>query len=185
MRSLLLVAALLLVPGVAQARPASRGVYAEGGLGVVGYIGPHQQDAKPGPAMNIRVGYDLWSWLSLGLQLTASSHEATVPPPPEGEWYQLYRAGGDGRMGFRLDNVAFFAEGGLSGVYISSNVLHKVGITDAGEAFSFAFQAGGGIEYQIQNRHYAFGLAGDWWLIPLFDALTGVDIRLYLRYTAD
>jgi hypothetical protein len=186
--SLVLGAALLMgvsLPAVAEARPVSHGIFAEGGMGVTGVIGPNQPYVKPGPTMNIRVGYDLWSWLSLGLQLAASNHEATVPPPPEGEWFQLYRGGADGRMGFRAGALSFYAEGDLDGVYISSNVLGKVGITDPGEHFSIDFQAGGGIEYQIQNRHYAFGLAGDWWLMPLFDALTGIDMRLYLRYTTD
>jgi hypothetical protein len=186
----LLVAALapaiyLAATTAADARPASRGVYAEGGLGMTGFIGPAQAHARPGPTMNIRVGYDLWSWLSIGIHAAASNHEATVPPPPEGEWFQLYRGGAEGRMGFRVNRVAFFAEGDLGGAYISSNVLGKVGVTDPGESFAVQFSAGGGIEYQIANRHYAFGLAGDWWLIPQFDALTGLDIRLYLRYTSD
>jgi hypothetical protein len=178
-------AAMLGRAPTAEARPASHGVYAEGGLGATGFVGPGQSAAKPGPTMNIRVGYDLWSWLSLGVHLAASSHEATVPPPPEGEWVQLYRGGAEGRLGFRLDELAFFAEGDLGAAYISSNVLGKVGITDPGEHLSIEFSAGAGVEYQIGNRHYAFGLAGDWFLIPQFDALTGIDVRLYLRYTSD
>jgi len=185
MRSVLVAAVVLASPTVAQARPASRGLVAEGGLGVTSVIGPGQPYAKPGPTLNLRVGYDLWSWLSLGLQVAASSHQATPPPPPEGEWFQLYRAGADARVGVRADRFAFFAEGDLGGAYISTNVLGKVGVTDPGESLSLQLQAGGGIEYQIENRHYAFGVAGDWWLMPQFDALTGVDVRLYLRYTAD
>ena len=46
--------------------------------------------------MDLRIGRDLFSWLSLGVYVAASSHEATVPPPPDGEWFQLYRGGADG-----------------------------------------------------------------------------------------
>lgn len=178
-----LAGSLSVLASPAHARPASSGIFTEVGLGATGLLGDAQADAAIGPTLTARIGYDLASWLSFGVHLGASSHEATVPPPPEGEWFQLYRGYGDGRLGFRVDNLAFFAEGGLGYAYISSNVLAKVGILDPGERFSIAFNAGGGIEYQILNRHYAFGLAGDWWLMPQFDALAGVELRLYLRYT--
>ena len=91
-RSLLL---LLVLATAAQARPASTGFYAEGGVGAVYFLPPDGRNAAVGPGMQARIGRDLVSWLSLGLYIAISSHEATVPPPPEGEWFQLYRAGGD------------------------------------------------------------------------------------------
>lgn len=66
---------------------------------------------------------------------------------------------------------------------ISSNVLGKVKITDPGEHFSIAFQAGAGLQYQLENRHYAVGLAADGFLLPQFAAIRAIDSRLYLRYT--
>ena len=179
------VAAALVVgqPGSAQARPASRGFYAEAGLGAVGMLGEAQHAAALGPAVALRLGYDLTSWASLGLATDASSHEATVPPPPEGEWFPLYQARAELRLGVRAGALALFAEGGAGAAVISSNLLAKVGILDPGERLSLAFSAGGGVEYQLQNRHYSFGVAGDYWLAPGFDALSGVEVRLFLRYT--
>lgn len=172
-----------LVPAAADARPISRGVFTEAGLGVTGFLPPHQTDSEIGPTLSLRIGYDIARWLSIGAHLAASSHEATPPPPPEGEWYQLYRAEADGRIGWQFDELGFFVEGGAGLAYISTNVLAKVGVTDPGENVSISFNGGGGLEYQIANRHYAFGLAADWWLMPEFDALTGVEGRVYLRYT--
>jgi hypothetical protein len=180
---LALIAASLLAASTAEARPASRGVFTEAGIGATGFLGDAQTYSEVGPTDGVRAGEHLLSLLAIGDHLVASSHEATVPPPPEGEWYQLYRAHADGRLGFRADELGFFVEGGLGAAYISSNVLGKVGVTDPGERFSVAFDAGGGIEYQIENRHYAFGVAADWWLIPEFAALTGIEGRLYMRYT--
>ena len=167
----------------AQARPASTGFYTEAGAGAAGFIGSAARDSKIGPTLMLRLGWEPFSWLALGMHLEGSNHEATVPPPPTGEWFQLYRLQADGRLTARLDTFALFAEGGLGAAYISSNVLQKVGILDPGERTTLSFDAGGGIEYQLQNRHYSFGLAGNWWVLPQFAHVQGAEARLYLRYT--
>ena len=182
--SALVALATVAVPSLAAAdRPASKGFYAEAGAGATGYLGEARNHAAVGPTLQARLGYDLWSWLSLGVALSTASHEATVPPPPVGEWFQLYQARADARLGFRHDALAIFAEGGAGAAYISSNILEQVMVLEPGERFTPVFSAGGGLEYQLQNRHYAFGLAADYWLAPAFDALQAVEGRLYLRYT--
>jgi hypothetical protein len=167
----------------AEARPASTGFFAEGGLGAVAFLPPDSGDAAVGPAMQIRVGRDLFSFLSLGIFVGASSHEATVPAPPSGEWFQLYRGGGDLRLGGRVGAVAFFLEGGAGASMISTNVLEKTMTLDPGEKLSIELHGGGGFEYQLENRHYALGVAVDAFLVPQFSALKALDTRLYLRYT--
>ena len=174
---------LAALAGTAHARPASTGWFAEGGLGAVAFLTKASKDAKPGLAIDLRLGRDLFSWLSVGISLAASSHEATVPPPPNGEWFQLYRGGGDIRIGGRFDRIALFLEGGLGLSMISSNVLGKVMITDPGEHYSLAFTGGAGAEYQLENRHYALGLGVDAFLLPQFATLKAIDMRFFLRYT--
>ena len=169
--------------GSAAARPASTGWYAEGGLGAVGFLPRASADAAIGPALAVRVGRDLFSFLSLGINLGASSHEATIPAPPEGDWFQLYRGSADLRLGGRFDRLALFLEGGAGVAMISSNVLGKVMITEPGETFSIEFHAGAGFEYQLENRHYAMGLGVDVFLLPQFDTLKAIDARAFLRYT--
>jgi hypothetical protein len=139
--------------------------------------------SKTGLAVNGRIGYEMFPWLSLGVHLGVSTHEATVPPPPEGEFYQLYRAAGDARIGMLFGSIGVFADGGVGAGYISTNILQKVQILDPDERFTLTFHAGGGLEYQLQNRHYAFGLAGQWMLLPQFEATSAITIRAYLRYT--
>ena len=169
--------------GVGDARPASSGWYAEGGLGAVSFLSSASDAAAVGPALGMRIGRDLFSWLSLGLDVAASSHEATVPAPPSGEWFQLYRGTADARIGGRFDRIAIFVEGGAGVGMVSSNVLGRVMITEAGKPFSILFQAGAGFEYQLENRHYAVGLGVDAMLLPQFDAIRALDTRAYLRYT--
>lgn len=177
------LAALVASTAAAHARPASSGWYAEGGLGAVTFLPRAASSTQTGPALNLRIGRDLFSWFSFGVSLSASSHEATVPAPPEGEWFQLYRGGADARLGGRAGSVAMFVEGGATLAMISSNVLEKVMITEPGENVALAFHGGAGLEYQLENRHYAFGAAANAFLIPQFDAIKGVESRLYLRYT--
>ncbi|HVV88637.1 MAG TPA: outer membrane beta-barrel protein [Kofleriaceae bacterium] len=174
---------LAALPAVATARPASRGFYAEAGLGALGMLGDAHHAAATGPVLALRLGYDLTSWASVGIAADASSHEATVPPPPEGEWFQLYQGRADVRLGVRAGPLALFADGGVGGAYMSSNILAKVNILDPGERASLALSAGGGLEYQLQNRHYAFGLAASYWTMPTFASLQGVEGRVFLRYT--
>lgn len=182
-RSALVGCALVAMCGVASARPASSGWYTEGGLGAVAFLPRASNDAAVGPAIDIRVGRDVFSFLSLGITVAASSHEATVPAPPEGDWFQLYRGGAELRIGGRFDRLALFLQGGAGVAMISSNVLGKVMITEPGEEFSILFQAGAGFEYQLENRHYALGLAADGFLLPQFDAIRAIDTHAYLRYT--
>ena len=164
-------------------RVASTGFFAEGGLGAVAYLPKTSKDAAVGPELSLRIGRDVFSWFSLGLYAAASNHQATVPPPPTGQWFQLYRGGADGRLGGRIERIAFFVEGGAGVAMISSNVLQSVMITDPGERFSITFHAGAGLEYQLENRHYAFGLGVDAFLVPQFSTMKAIDSRLYIRYT--
>lgn len=181
MKRVVLVVCALAAP--AAARPASTGFFAEGGLGAVAFLPSASSDARVGPALQVRIGRDLFSWLSVGIYAAASSHEATVPPPPEGQWFQLYRGGADARLGGRIDRLALFVEGGLGVSMLSTNVLEKVMIQDPGEHYSVTFHAGAGTEYQLENRHYAIGIAADGFLAPQFANIKAVDTRLYLRYT--
>ena len=177
------VTTLVLASGSALARPASTGFFTEAGAGAVGFLGAAASDADVGPTMTLRLGWEPFSWFALGLHLEGSNHEATVPPPPTGEWFQLYRAQADGRLTARTGALALFVEGGFGAALISSNVLEKVGITSAGQHTTVSLDAGAGLEYQLQNRHYAVGLAGNWFLLPQFAHTQGAEARLYLRYT--
>lgn len=184
MRSTLLaIAFVTLLPATGVAKPRySQGLYAEGGLGGTGFLGTTGSYAAPGPAFGVRMGTDLTSWFSLGGLVFGSTHEATVPPPPEREYFQLYHLAADARLTVRVRRIALFAEGSVGAGFISTNVLDNVGVTPDGHS-SIAFTAGGGLDYHTMNRHFSFGVGADWTMYPSFDASQSVTVRLYLRYT--
>ena len=176
---------LVALAGSARADPrlASKGPYSEASVGATGFIGTSGEYSHPGPAFGLRAGVDLFSWFSLGALLAMEVHEANVPPPPEGEYFQLYQGGADGRISVPIARVNLFGDGGIGLARISTNVLAKVDVLDPGEQYSPYFAAGGGLEYQLGNRHYASGIAVQWQLLPAFAASQTLGARLYLRYT--
>ncbi len=170
-------------PAVAEPRAASTGPYAEGSVGAAAFLGDGGQYSRPGPAFGLRAGLDLFSWLSLGGRLELQNHEADVPPPPEGEYFQLYTGAAEARLGVRFARFALFADGALGLARLSTNVLAKVDLIEPGERWSPLLSVGGGLEYQLQNRHYGLGLAGQYTILSAFESMQSVGARAYLRYT--
>lgn len=161
----------------------AKGVYSEADLGATLFLGSAGKSAAPGPSLGARIGYQPASWIGLGVLLSASVHEATVPPPPEDEFFQLYHMGMDLRFRVRAGRIGLFAEGSGGVAVISTNVLDSVGLTSSTRHLSPYLLAGGGVEYHTQNPRFGLGLAGDWAMYTDFSAMQTVSIRFYLRYT--
>ncbi|MEM9491728.1 MAG: outer membrane beta-barrel protein [Myxococcota bacterium] len=181
--AVLVAIAAFATPASADKRIASSGYYTEAGAGATFFLGDAADYSQTGLSVEVRTGYELTSWFGVGLFGSASTHEATVPPPPEGEYYQLYSVGAEARLGFLIGPIGLFADGGIGVGIMSSNVLSRVDVVDPDESLSLALRAGAGLEYQLRNRHYAIGLAGQWMSLPGFADTQGVATRLYLRYT--
>ena len=183
--SLMVVAvALVAEPGRAHAEPKyAHGYYAEAGLGTGFFLGDAGKYIAPGPSFALRSGYDVFSWFSLGGRLSGGFHEGDVPPPPDEEYFQLLEAAAEARLTLRIRRVALFAAGSLGFGYVTTNLLDRVGVTTPDSYLSPAFGVGGGIDYHTQNRHFSFGLTGDYAVFSNFDGAQGVSVRLYLRYT--
>jgi hypothetical protein len=171
--------AILLAP--VTARAAS--FYSEADLGATVFIGPGADNADPGPSFGGRMGLGIFSWLSIGGFAAASTHEAEVPGPMVGQFFQLYQAGGELRIRVRAGKVGIFAEGGGGWAFVSTNILDGVSITKPDQHNGPYLTAGGGLEYLTDNPRYAIGLAGDFTTFPDFGVLEAVSVRLYLRYT--
>ncbi len=175
----LLATTLCLVPASA----AAHDFYSEADLGATIFLGDAANHAAPGPAFGARVGWGPTSWLSLGVLAAGSTHEATVPPPPEGELFQLYQAGIDVRLHARIGRLGLFAEGSGGLAFVSTNILDAVRITNPDRHYGPYLLAGGGFAYHTANPRFAFGLAGDYVTFPDFGFMQSLSVRVYLRYT--
>jgi hypothetical protein len=173
--------ALGVAPAAAEQRAS--GWYAEFGLGGAGALAEAGQDLAIGPTVTMRGGGHPLPWLGVGVAAAVSSHEATVPAPPSGEWLQIVRGQLEAEAGGRLGRIGVFVHAGVGLGLITSTILERTGRQEPGEHASLA--AGGGLRltYQLQNRHYALGLGADATYLHHFDATTLVDARLLLRYT--
>lgn len=184
MRSLPLLA--LAIPALAGLAPASARAadfYTEADLGALIFIGPGAENADPGPAFGGRIGVGIFSWLSIGGVVNTSTHQAQVPGPSLGQYFQLYQVGAELRLRARAGSFGFFAQGGAGYAFISTNILDAVAITAPDKHNGLAFTGGGGLEYATENPRYAFGLAGAFTEFVDFASLQAVSVNVYLRYT--
>lgn len=167
----------------ADARPVSVGPYAQVGVGGKAMIGKASKHTDIGTNLVLHAGTDLFQWLSVGARLDLANHEATVPAPPEGEFVQFYGFAGEARLSVSIGPVGLYAEASLGYSAVSTNLLEKVNVLEPGQRFSPTLGAGGGLEYQLQNRHYALGLGGDWITYEAFDRIQAVSVVANVRYT--
>ncbi len=173
----------LLASAAADARPSETGIFAEIGLGGAGFVGHAAPHTKPGLSVSARVGYDLFPWLSAGVAAIAATHEATVPPPPERQHLQIYGAAAELRIARPSGRLIPYASGGAGAALMSTNALQRVGLLEPEQRESLMISGGAGVEYQLQDRHYAVGAGGQWALFPGYADAQFVSGRAYLRYT--
>jgi hypothetical protein len=170
---------ILLVAAPAEARVT---FFSEADLGGRFFLGDRADSAAIGPAFGVTAGVQFAPWVHLGLAVGASTHEATVPPPPDKEFFQMYTGAAELRLGFRTGSVGLFAQarGGVSA--INTNVLDGVGITTPEQHWGFFAGGGAGLLVFTGNPRFAFGLGGDWLMVPAFEGFQAVTVRVFLRY---
>jgi hypothetical protein len=177
-----LLAPILTVLALATPAAAKVRFFSEGDLGGRFFLGSGGQNAALGPNFGVSAGAQFTSWLHLGVAVGTSLHEATVPPPPDQEFFQLYTGAAQVRLGFRVGRVGIFVQQQSGVGIISTNILDDVGITQPDRHWSPFLGAGGGLIIHTGNPRFSFGLGGDWAMYPTFDSLQTVNVRLFVRY---
>jgi hypothetical protein len=161
----------------------SRGLFAQGDLGAIFFVGPMGQHVDPGPAVHVRGGYDLFRWLAVQGHVAGTANSTSaLPGALSGQTLQLFTYTAEARLQLQIRRVGLYLEGGGGVAQISSNILDSVKIT-TGPRFSAAVVGGLGVDLHTLNRHFSVGLAGDFvWFAQWNDAY-GITASTYLRYT--
>jgi fermentation-respiration switch protein FrsA (DUF1100 family) len=170
-------------PPFPDAKKFARGFYATGELGALAYVGGNAgKYAGPGAAFGLRLGYDIFRWLSVQAHIMGAAAESRLPGPSDNQSYQTLIYGAEARGQVQIRRVGLYAEAGAAAAQIASNVLDAAGVT-AGHRFSLAVVAGGGIDYHTLNRHFSFGAGADYLWLADFNKSSAISATAFFKYT--
>jgi hypothetical protein len=193
--------AVALVVGLAAAAPASaqviaekpaapfpdparfsRGLFVEGDAGAILFAGRLDRYLAPGPALSLRVGYDLLRWLALQGHVDGAIAAAKTPAPLDHQSLELFRYAVEARAQLQLRRVGLYLTAGGGLAQLSTNLLASTGVT-SGHQLSAVVAGGAGIDLHTLNRHFSVGLAGDYTWFAQWQSSHAVTVEAYLRYT--
>jgi hypothetical protein len=162
----------------------AHGLYTEGEVGSVIFVGKVSNDVAPGFAIGARVGYDIFRFFALQAHLFGSTHETRNDSLVMGQLLQTYQATVEGKLTLRFTQVSLFAEGGFGLARMSSNLLYALGLVrPPGYRVGLTAGGGGGIDYHSLSRHFSIGLRGDFFWLKEIIGSSDVVATAYLRYT--
>jgi len=160
----------------------ARGIYTEGEVGGLGFLGPVRGKVAPGFALGMRLGYDLNQFLAVQLHGLGSTHQTTFPGMPQDDQIlQLYQGIAEAKVTYRFGQTSIFLEGGVGAARLSTNILATVNLTK----WRTGLTAGGsaGFDSHSLSRHFSLGeRAGYFWLRDISGS-QDLTLLAYLRYT--
>lgn len=159
----------------------ARGLYTEGEIGTVAFIGRASKEVGVGFAIGTRLGYDLSRWFALQARLLGSTHETKGDGPLSGQLLQTYQGALEAKATLRFSQLSLFAEGGVGFARMSSNILYALGL--ARYRTGLTAGGGGGLDYHTLSRHFSVGLRGGFYVLREVSGSQDLIVTLYLRYT--
>lgn len=160
----------------------SRGLFVQGELGAIVYLGRAYRYAGPGVLFGARLGYDVLRWLAVQVHVAGSASSAQLPPPTIGQTFQTFLYAGELRLALDVRRVRLFLEGGAGAMQISTNILDLVKVT-GGSHFSLAVVGGLGAELHTLNRHFSLGVQVDYTWLQGWTRSHALLTTAHLKYT--
>jgi hypothetical protein len=157
------------------------GLYTQGELGAVTVFGPAGERLRPGWALGLALGYDLFRWFAIEVRGLGSTHTTDFPSgPQDGELLQLYQGVLAGKLTIRIRHWSVFGDGGAVLLRTSTNVLAVAGLNEA--RTSLGGGGGLGVDYHTLSRHFSFGVRGSFFVVPKLGKSQALVTTAYLRY---
>jgi hypothetical protein len=159
------------------------GLYTQGELGAVTVFGPAGERLRPGWALGLALGYDLFRWFAVEVRGIGSTHTTDFPSgPQDGELLQLYQVFGTGKLTIRIRHWSVFGDGGVALLRTSTNVLAIANPSLNEARTSLTFGGGLGVDYHTLSRHFSFGVRGSFFVMPKLGKSQALVTTAYLRY---
>jgi hypothetical protein len=161
----------------------ARGLYTEGEVGAVTFLGPAGDAVEPGFAIGARVGYDIFRFFSVQVHGLGSTHLTKAGAHPQGDQLiQTYQGTVEGKLTARFGQLSLFGEGGLGLARLSTNLLYELGVEQKYRT-GLTAGGGGGVDYHSLSRHFSIGLRGEYYWLRDLSSSKDVIVTTYLRYT--
>jgi hypothetical protein len=161
----------------------AHGLFTEGEVGAVAFLGPAGDAVSPGFAIGTRIGYDIFRFLAVQVHGLGSTHLTKANGGPLGDQLlQTYQGTIEGKLTLRFGQLSIFGEGGVGVAKLSSNILHQLGVQPSYRT-GLAAGGGGGIDYHSLSRHFSIGLRGEYYWLRELSGSSEIVMTTYLRYT--
>lgn len=165
----------------------SHGFFLESYVGVRSFVGGIGDLTRLGPFFHLGFGYELVSWLWIGIAAEGSLHRTDAPTPPSQTVVDAFDFLAEVRIQANLTTRAALWLGGEFGIAFSTaDVLRAYGLQDA-DNIGLVYGGQLGFDWHMRNRHHSWGLVGGARLFPNFDGFDGsvaigIHGGMYLRY---
>jgi hypothetical protein len=151
----------------------ARGFLLETFLGSRAFLGGVDSLAQPGLLARIGLGYELWSWLTLGAGVELSMHTLEAPVPPTHGNFQLVDALVEARFALPLSARAALWLGAEGGVALTlGNLLEAHGVSNA-DSPGLMYGGSLGFDWHLLSRHHSLGLLAGLRAYPQLDMPDG------------
>jgi len=161
----------------------AHGLYTEGEVGAVAFMGPAGDAVSPGFAIGARVGYDVLRFFAVQVHGLGSTHLTKAGSRPEGDQIiQTYQGTVEGKLTARFGQLSLFGEGGVGLARLSTNLLHVLGVEQQYRT-GLTAGGGGGLDYHSLSRHFSIGLRGEYYWLRDLSSSKDLIVTTYLRYT--
>jgi hypothetical protein len=169
----------------------AHGLYTDGEVGAVTFIGKAGDKLGTGVALGARLGYDLVRFVAVQLHVLGSTHQGNFPNLPQNDQLlQVYVGTAEIKLTLTFRQLSVFGhfDGGVA--RMSSNLLASAGLMGPPaenpatvSLYSTVLGAGGGIDWHTLNRHFSLGLNVGYLQFADVSSSGTLATTVYLRYT--
>ncbi len=161
----------------------ARGLFVDAEAGTAVFVG-NASGIRPGAALGLRFGYELFRWAAVQLHGFGSSHATDFPGLPQtDQLLQLLQGTAELRLSVPLRQWS------LSGVFgggmgrFSTNLLGTTNLAPAGARLTPVYGGGLAVDYHTASRHFSFGLQAGFSRLTRVQTTGVIGSAIYLRYT--